>query len=305
MCTTTIVTPGATVDGSMFVTHSDDNDLGDERLIYVPAADHEPGSQRPVYPWLVGYPRLVCAGRSPAYDIPGFAPTEPLGYIPQAAHTYAYYDADYGIMNEHQLCFGECTDAAQKYERQEGDADHLFYSAELSRVALERCKTAREAVELMGELIDTYGYYGTGETLPLGDPEEAWVFEMCAVPDGKGLWVAKKVPDGEVFVAANEFRIRDVDPDDPDMPFSPNLFSEAERLGWWSPDDGPLDWLQTVSWGEYNHPYYSLRRVWSVLNRVNPSKKLSAWVKDGYTREYPFSIKPEKPLTLKDVMGLH
>ncbi len=312
MCTTIIVTPGATVDGSMFVTHSDDNDLADERLIYVPAADHEPGSTRPVYPRLIGYPRLVCKGRGPAYDTladetPGYAPTEPLGYIPQVEHTYAYYDSDYGIMNEHQLCFGECTNAAQKYNRDPGDADHLFYSIELSRVALERCKTARDAVELMGQLIDTYGYHGVGETLPVADPTEGWVFEMCSVPDGKGLWVAKRVPDGEVFVAANEFRIREVITDDPDnMLFSPNLFSETAKLGWWDPALGlPLDWQRAVSYGEYFHPYYSLRRVWSVLNRVNPLLNLPAWVEDGYTDVYPFSIKPEKALTIEDVMGLH
>ncbi len=306
MCTTIIVTPGATVDGSMFVTHSDDNDLADERLVYVPAADHELPSLRPVYPLLVGYPRFVCKERGPAYDIPGYSPTEPLGFIPQVAHTFAYYDSDYGIMNEHQLCFGECTDAAQKYDCELGDAEHLFYSAELSRVALEQCKTASDAVDLMGDLIDTYGYYGTGETLPVGDPTEGWVFEMCAVPGGKGLWVAKRVPDGEVFVAANEFRIREVVLDDPDnMRYCPNLRSELERLGWWKEDDGPVDWLRAVSYGEYNHPYYSLRRVWSVLRRVNPALNLPAWVKDGYTDAYPFSIKPEKPLALEDVMGLH
>ncbi len=309
MCTTIIVTPGATVDGSMFVTHSDDNDLADERLVYVPAADYEPGSLRPVYPLLVGYPRLVCKGRGPAYETPGFPPTEALGYIPQVEHTFAYYDNDYAVMNEHQLCFGECTDAAQReaYTREEGDADHLFCSPELGRVALEQCKTAREAVVLMGHLIDTYGYYGPGETLPVGDPTEGWVFEMCAMRDGKGLWVAKRVPDGEVFVAANEFRIREIILDDPEnFLYSPNLLVEAEKQAFQHLDEGlMLDWLRLVSHGEYNHPYYSLRRVWSVLNRVNPALNLPPWVKDGYTDAYPFSIKPEKPLALEDVMGLH
>lgn len=311
MCTTIIVTPGATTDGSMYVTHSDDNELSDERLVYVPAADHPAKSKRPVYPHLTGYPRLVCEGVAPPYDLSDFKKTEPLGYIPQVAHTFAYYDSCYGIMNEHQLCFGECTDAAQKYERKNGDAKHLFYSAELSRVALERCKTAREAITLMGDLIDKYGYYGTGETLPVGDTKEAWVMEMCAVPDGKGLdgkglWVAKKVRDGEIWVGANTFTIREIDTDDKDnFMYSPKLFEVAEQLSWWNPKEGMLDWLKTASWGEYSHPYYSLRRIWSVLSRANPSLDLPPYVENGYTREYPFSVEPEKPMHLKEVMALH
>ncbi len=305
MCTTIIVTPGATVDGTMYVTHTDDNMLADQRLVFVPAADHKPGSRRPVYPALLEYPRLVCKERGPGYDIPRFKRTKPVGDIPQVDHTYAYYDGSFGIMNEHQLCIGECSNCAQKYEGPKGDSKHLFYTPELSRVALERCTKAREAVELMGKLIDQYGYYDCGETLLVGDPKEAWVFEICAVPKGKGLWVAKKVPDGHIFAAANNFRIREAEPDKPDeMLYSPNLFSEVKRLGWESRDkEGRLDWAKTVSYGEYRHPYYSLRRVWSIFRRANPSLHLPAWVKEGFA--YPFSIKPGKKLKLEDVIELH
>jgi dipeptidase len=316
-CTTILVTPGATANGSLIVTHSDDNELMDQRFIYVPAADHEPGSLRPVYcsACALGefkqynsffYPRLVAPERAPGYDTPDYPASVPLGYIPQVPHTYAYFDGSYGIMNEHQLMIGECTDGA-KIQPNPDPKKRLFYSSELSRVALERCTTAREAVELMGELIDTYGYYGTGETLLVGDPNEGWVFEMCGDDiDGiGGLWVAKRVPDGELFVAANEFRIREIDPNDPDILYCKNLFKSAEAHGWWKPSDGPLDWLKTVSLGEYNHPYYSLRRVWRVLSMAAPSLELSPWVEDGYTKDYPFSVKPDKLLTVSDVMELH
>ena len=84
-------------------------------------------------------------------------------------HTYGYYDANYAVMNEHQLMFGECTDGA-KVQLEPEPGKRIFYSAELSRVAAERCTTAREAVALIGRLIDTYGYYGTGETLPIAEP---------------------------------------------------------------------------------------------------------------------------------------
>lgn len=314
-CTTMLVTKGASADSSVFVAHSDDSELFDPRLVYVPAADHKPGEKRPVYydavslgskPKYHSYTlhRYVGDDRGPTYDEPSKPPSIPLGYIPQVEHTYAYYDGSYAIMNEHQLMFGECTDGA-KVMSEPKPGQRIFYSAELSRVAAERCKTAKEAVLLIGELIEKYGYYGTGETLPIADTEKGWVIEMAPSPEGTGgLWVAKKVPDGEVFVAANEFRIREVDPDDPDMLYSENLHSIAKKHGWWN-GEGKLDWLATVSKGEYNHPYYSLRRVWRLQSRLAPSREMSPWVEDGFTKTYPFSIKPDEKLKVRDVMSLY
>ena len=311
-----LVTKGASQDGSVIVAHSDDSELFDQRLVFVPAADHEPGSLRPVYydasalgerPEYQSYlvRRYVGTDRGPTYMDPTQPQSIPLGSIPQVAHTYAYYDGSYAIMNEHQLMFGECTDGS-KLQPDPVPGKLIFYSAELSRVAAERCTKAREAVELIGHLIETYGYYGTGETLPIGDTEEGWVIEMAPSPEGKGgLWVAQKVPDGEVFVAANELRIREVDPDDPNMLYCKDLHAIAQKHGWWKPEDGKLDWLRTVSQGEYSHPYYSLRRVWRLQARMAPSQELSPWVKDGFTKAYPFSIKPDHKLSVRDVMGLY
>jgi dipeptidase len=315
-CTTMLVTKGASTDGSVIVAHSDDSEMFDPRLAYVPAADHKPGSLRPVYydasslgdrPDYHGYllRRYVGTERGPVYVAPDFPQSIPLGYIPQVEHTYAYFDGTYAIMNEHQLMFGECTDGA-KIQAEPVPGKLIFYSAELSRVAAERCKTAREAVELIGHLIETYGYYGTGETLPIGDPNEGWVIEMAPSPENSGgLWVAKKIPDGEVFVAANEFRIRDIDTNDTSFLYCKDLHAIARKHGWWKPEDGPLDWLRTVSEGEYSHPYYSLRRIWSLQSRIAPSLNLSPWVKDGFTRDYPLTIKPDKKLSARDVMGLY
>jgi dipeptidase len=315
-CTTMLVTKGASQDGSVIVAHSDDSELFDQRLVYVPAADHKPGSLRNVYydaaslgerPEYHGslLQRYVGADRGPTYVDPHKPQSIPIGAIPQVAHTYAYFDGSYAIMNEHQLMFGECTDGT-KIQPEPVPGKLIFYSAELSRVAAERCKTAREAVELIGSLIETYGYYGTGETLPVGDTKEGWVIEMAPSPEGEGgLWVAKKVPDGEVFVAANELRIREIDPDDPDMLYAEDLHAIAEKHGWWNPEDGKLDWLRTVSLGEYSHPYYSLRRVWRLQSRMAPSRKQSPWVTDGFTKQYPFSIKPDKKLGVRDVMNLY
>ncbi len=315
-CTTMLITKGASADGSMMVAHSDDSEMFDNRLAYVPAADHQPGDVRPVYydPASLGnrpqynantLRRYVGTHRGPVYVDDSLPQSIPLGYIPQVAHTYAYLDGSYGLMNEHQLMMGEATNGS-KVTLEPEPGKRIFYSAELSRVAMERCKTARCAVETMGKLIDEYGYYGTGEVLPIADTEEGWVFEMAPSPEGvKGLWVAKKVPDGEIFVAANEFRIRDIDPDDPDTLYSANLFEVAEKYGWWHPDQGTMDWLPTVSEGEYSHPYYSLRRVWRLQSRIAPSLNLSPWVKDGFTRDYPFTIKPDRKLSVEDVINLY
>lgn len=304
-CTTFLVTKGASTDGSILVGHSDDNELADERIVYVPARDYPEGAKRPIY--LMGdgyYPRLVAPDGPEPYRIGG-KPTRILGYIDQARHTYAYFDGLYGIMNEHQLAIGECTNSTYFY--QDFDSEKRIMSIrELSDIALERCANARDAILLMGSLAEQYGYYDFGETLLVADKEEGWVFEITSTPEGtSALWVAKKVPDGEVFVAANQFRIREVIPNDPDMLYSSNLFQVAKKQNWWnSTSVKPLDWLRCVCPGEFDHPYYSLRRVWRVFSRINPSLQLSPWVNNPYTKAYPFSIKPEKKLTLQDAMAL-
>jgi dipeptidase len=312
-----IFTKGATADGSMMVTHSDDDELSDQRIIFVPAQDHVSGSIRGVIDGTnVSYPRIVSKERGPGYETSGWPETPLIGHIPQVRHTYAYFDGNYGIMNEHNLMFGECTNGA-KYEpnhvteeeaRKSGTHCRLFYSAELSRIALERCTKAREAVELMGSLIDTYGYFSTGETLLVADEDEGWVFEMCALPDDEyhSAWIAQRVPDGTVFVAANEFRIREIKEDDVNQIFSKLLLPGLKKLGWATLVNGSVDWLQSVSYGEYNHPYYSLRRVWRMFDRINPDLGLSPWVSGGgYTTDYPFSITPKTKLQTSDVFSLY
>ncbi len=316
-CTTMIITKGATKDGSVFIAHSDDSEMFDNRLVHVPAADHKPGSMRPVYYDAASLGsraeynantlrRYTGTHRGEIYIDNTMPQSIPLGFIPQVAHTYAYFDGSYGMMNEHQLMFGEATNAA-KLTVEPKPGKLIFYSAELSRVALERTKTAREAIKLIGHLIETYGYYGTGETLPVADKNEGWVIEIAPSPEGKGgLWVAKRIPDGEIFVSANEFRIREIDTNDPDILYSKDLHKIIKEHGWWDPKKGKLDWLKAVSsGGEALHPYATLRRIWRLQSKIAPSLKLSPWVKDGFTRQYPFSIKPDKKMEVLDVINLY
>jgi dipeptidase len=315
-CTVTLTGKKASLDGSVMVSHSDDG-LNDGRLIYVPAKDYKPGVLRPVYyahysldfkpQWgaTVSH-RIVSRDRAPGYNTPGDPLSAALGYIPQVSHTYAYFDANYGVINEHQLAMGECTDKAKVDPEPEANK-RIFYSAELSRVAMERCRTAREAIQLMGELIERYGYYGTGETLAIADPDEGWVMEMCGYDKNGtgGVWVAQRIPDDGFFVAANQFRIREVVQGSEDLLYSANIFEIAQQKGWWKPSDGPLDWARVYGDGEYHHPYYSLRRVWRVQSLVAPSKAASPWVEGAYTKAYPFTIVPDNKLNVADVFALH
>jgi dipeptidase len=315
-CTTVAVGSKATKDGSVIVSHSNDA-LRDARVVRVSAADHPKGSLRNVYyeqpacgylPEYGGvrYRNYVGKDRGTVYDT-GETPSKPIGTIPQVGHTYAYFESVYGIMNEHQLSIGETTCRAKVDNIKPDPEKRIFYSSSLARVALERCRKARNAVMLIGSLIDQYGYYGTGECLVLADTEEAWVIEMCGYDtDGSdGLWVAKRVPDDGFFVSANQFRIREVTKNSSDMMYSSNLFAVCEKKGWWKPEDGELDWAAAVGEGEYHHPYSSLRRVWRILSRVKPSANFSPYVKDALTSEYPFTVTPDKPLSVLDVISLH
>lgn len=302
-CTIFAVTPGASTDGSVYVGHTNDGvgkdwrNIDDVVVTHIPPGDHKPGDKRPIF-------FDPNSGSDAAGNKAADTSLSVLGYIDQVPHTYGYYTSSYGMINDQNLMSGECTD----YARYEPDAEaekRMFYSSELSNIALERCSKAKGAVELVGYLIETYGYYGTGETLIFADQEEAWVIEMCGSPEGTGgLWIAQKIPDGEIFVAANEFRIREVVQGSPDMLYSTDLFRIVEDAGWWSPSDGPLDWLEAVSYGEYAHPYYSLMRVWRLQDQLAPSLNLSPYVEDSYTKAYPFTIKPDEKVNFSTALNM-
>lgn len=308
-CTTFVVTREASEDGSVFVGHSNDgfgsglvyNRIREDMVSFrhVPARDHPEGAMRQVvYDPNSGGEFL---GEAPSSG----AETVVIGEIPEVNHTYAYITGSYGIINEHQLMTGECTDYAKIHPGAE-KGKRIFYSSELSNIALERCKTAREAVLLIGDLIETYGYYGTGETLIFADPADAWVIEMCGgTPEGTGgYWAAQQIEPGEIFVAANEFRIRELSADNPRQIFSENLARDAEKMGWWNASDGPLDWAAVFGIGEYSHPYYSQARVWRIFDRLAPSLSLSPYVDGPFSTAYPFSIRPDEPVNITRALSL-
>ena len=225
-CTAYAAGKDATTDGSVMVSHSDDGaGASDSRVSFVPAADHAPGSVRPIWPDVEDWPRFVGDARGATYlPADGQAPTAPIGSIPQVAHTYAYLDGNYAVQNECQLSFGEST-ASAAFGKTAGavgtpGGKALFSVNELTRVAAERVCSAREAIQLMGSLAEAHGFYGAdggaGEVLMVGDVDEAFVFHILSDPSGTGaIWVAQRVPDDHVAVVANAFTVRQVAFDDP------------------------------------------------------------------------------------------
>jgi dipeptidase len=197
----------------MFAGHTNDgfgpgilgHELTDERnkLAYIPAATHLKNGK------LIEPKRAVQYDPNSGSDDQsggGKSGSSVVSYIDEVEKTYGYLTGSYGIINEHQLMCSECTDFA-RMKADYSPGKRIFYSSELSNIALERCSGARQAIETVGELIDEHGIYGTGETLIFADTKEAWALEMCSrTLDGcKDLWVAKRVPDGEVFAASNTF----------------------------------------------------------------------------------------------------
>jgi dipeptidase len=227
-----------------------------------------------------------------------------IGHIPQVPHTFASLEGLYGIINEKQVAIGESTCGSRFFAGPNGDSCTMCTSlldvSELSRLAMERASTAREAIQIMGDLAVQYGFYGSewdpsddttyleaAEALTVTDPHEAWIFHVSSDDTAtSAVWAAQRVPDGHVSVVANQFTIRTIDPaaSADDMMFSSNLWTVAERAGLWSPDQGTLlDFAGAFSVrpGDTPHYAYSTRRVWRVLDLAAPSLKLSP-----YTNRY-------------------
>lgn len=321
-CTVFVVGKDASADGSVMCSHSNDGEFDtDPRLVKVPASEFAPGDVRPIYYSPESYPRYVGHDRG----IPEYYPKEgedheafePIGCIPQVPKTYAYLEETYGAVNEMQVGIGESTcsgvfGATAIHQHPNGTA--LFSIDELSKIAMERASTAREAVQLMGDLAVAHGFYGAGEfegtaeSLAVTDPNEAYIFHILPDPTGKSaIWAAERVDDDKFAVIANMFVIRGVDPDDTDrFLMSESVHTVATEYGWWSPEDGLLDFTKVYSDGEYAHKYYSGRRMWAAYRLAAPSKNLPSDYTDLQSDPvYPFAAVPDVPLTERDLFRFH
>ena len=243
-CTNFLITKGASVDGSTMITYAADSHVLYGELYYQPAADHAPGAMRDVYEWDTG---------------------KFMGRIPEVAHTYSVV----GNMNEFQLAIGETTyGGREELAKQEGaiiDYGSLIY------IALQRAKTAREAIKVMTDLVETFGYASSGESFSISDPEEVWILEMIGKGNGEkgAVWVAQRVPDGYICGHANQARITTFPMNDPkNCIFAKDVISFAHEKGWFEGKNKDFSFSDIYAPVDFGGARFCDARVFAGFNKV-------------------------------------
>jgi dipeptidase len=281
-CTSFLVSPGATTDGSAIITYAADSHTFYGALQVKPASTHPKGAMREVHEWDTG---------------------KRLGEIPEVPYTCAVV----GNMNEHQVAIGETTFGGRKeLINPEGRVDY----GSLMYVALERARTAREAIQVMTGLAEEHGYSSAGESFSISDPREAWILEMVGTGKTMGpkgaLWVARRLPDGHVSAHANQARIRRIPRNDRGTLLGKNVISFARQKGWFKGPDHDFSFADAYAPLTYEALRVCELRVWSAFRRVSASaQQYLPYVRgvEGST-PLPFSIKPDRKLTVHAVMEL-
>ena len=243
-CTNFLVGKDASVDGSTMISYAADSYALYGYLHFAPAADHAPGAMREVNDWDTG---------------------KPLCSIPQVPHTYNVV----GNMNEHQLTIGETTWGGRpELEIGEGiDYGSLMY------IALERCKTAREAIKCMTDLVAEYGYASSGESFSIADPNEVWMMELI----GKGkvekgaVWVATRIPDDCIAAHANQARITTINfKDKENWMWSKDVVKFARKQGYFTgKKDEDFNFQEAYAPYDFSGLYVCEARVWSFFRKFS------------------------------------
>ncbi|MBM3285115.1 MAG: hypothetical protein FJY81_04520 [Candidatus Aminicenantes bacterium] len=307
-CTVIIVGKNASTDGSVMTTHTCDCGLCDWTFRYIPAADHPAGSTRKIYhidQFRTWPPDSGLKWERYKDDFAGLE-------IPQVPHTYGYIHGAFGYMNDMQVAIGESTIGCHR-KMENPTPSAKFDITMLTLIAMERAKTAREAIKIMGELGEKYGYgfTDTGEMLAVADPNEVWIFEIMPVgplwtpESGKpgAVWCAQRVPDDHVSVCPNESRIGEIDLQNKDyFMASPNVTQFAIDQKLYDPRSGkPFNWKRAYSPTEASavSSNGSRVRLWRFFDLVAPSAKFSP---ETPNMDLPFSIKPDRKLSVYDVM---
>ena len=285
-CTSIQVGRLATVDGSVITCHTCD---GPYRQ-WVSIVPHQTWPERSMTKIYSGKMHT----ETPT-DLRGIVQT---GEIPQVPETLRYLNTAYPALNEAGLAIGETTIGGR---RELINNEGMFMIEELERIALERCKTAREAVKLIGALVKDYGYGDDGECITIADGKEVWQLEiMGAGPLEKGaVWAAVRIPDDQVGISANIPRIPEIDLKNPDRYMaSENVFQVAQDMGWWDPKSGkPFKFWEAYGSGR-GKPFST--REFFVFNTFAPSLKLSLDM-----AELPFSVKPDKKVSVRDILAIY
>ncbi len=280
-CTSILVTKGASADGATYVTYAADSHELYGDLPVTRAGQHPPGELREVHEWDSG---------------------KFLGRIRQAPVTYHVV----GNMNEHQVSIAETTFGGRK-ELVDPEAKVDYGS--LMYIALERARTAREAIQVMTDVVAEYGYASSGESFSIADPNEAWILEM--VGKGKGrkgaVWVARRVPDGFVSAHANHARIRTFPLDEPKTTlYAKDVVAFAREKGWFQGKDEEFSFADAYAPLSFGALRFCDARVWSVFRRAAPSAALPFEMVSGAPGQprLPLWVKPDRPLAVRDVMAL-
>ncbi|HRW54502.1 MAG TPA: C69 family dipeptidase [Phycisphaerae bacterium] len=279
-CTNFIITKGASVDGSTMITYAADSHVLYGELYHTPARQHLPGEMLRVYEWDTG---------------------KYLGDIPQVPVTYNVV----GNINEHQVSIGETTWGG-RHELQDPKA--IMDYGSLMYIGLQRAKTARELIQVITDLVEKYGYYSSGESMSIADPNEAWILEIISKgPDEKGaVWVARKIPDGYISGHANSPRIRQFPLNDPDTLYAKDVIAFARSKGYFDGADADFSFADAYGPDDFGALRFCESRVWCMFHRAAPSLNLPADRAKGDMKAEPVPlwIKPDRKLSARDVMEL-
>ena len=279
-CTNFIVGKKASVDGSVICTYNADDYGLFINLCHYPAGTHPKGTMRKIFNW----------------DTNKYQ-----GVIPEAPQTYNVI----GNINEFQVSIAETTYGGR--EEMEDSTGILDYGS-LIYLALQRSKTAREAIQVMTTLAQTYGYNSGGETFTICDPNEAWIMEMMGKgPGSKGVvWVALRVPDDAICAHANQSRITKFNMNDKaNVLYSKDVVSFARSKGWFTGKDKDFSWRDTYAKPTFGGRRFCDARVWSFFNHfANDFDKYLPWAlgKDKDAEDMPLWIVPNKKVSVQDVM---
>lgn len=288
-CTNLMVTRGASKDGSSMVSYSADSHTRYGTLVHYPAKTYPAGSMVKIYEW--GKDRY-------------------LGEIPQVEKTYSVI----GNMNEHQLIIGESTWGGVKTQF---DPDGLLDYGSLIYLALQRARTAREAIVVITELADKYGYASTGESLSIADTEEVWFMEMIGrapkIVNGENInkgmvWVAIKLPDGAISAHANQARITTFSLNDPDnCLYSQDVITHAREQGLFKGRDSQFSFADAYGPATPSTIRGCDARVWSFFNKhgkEDMGKYLEYALGDPSKERMPLYVWPKEKLSVKDVADM-
>jgi len=286
-CTSIMAGRLATADGSVITSHTCDSWYRTWMAVE-PAADYPRDTVMSIYEGLMHTDH--------AKDMTG---AKEKGQIPQARHTYRFLNTAYPCLNEKQLGMGETTIGGRDtLQNKEG----MFMIEELSRVALQRCTTAREAIRLMGQLVKEYGYGDSGECLTIADPKEVWIFEIFGEGPSKkgGVWAAQRIPDDEIAVSANISRIGRLDLSDTNhFMASDNVYDVARKLKLWDGKEEFSFWKVYSGGNYFKEPKnYSVRELY-IMQQLAPSAAFT-----DSLEELPLSVRPEKKVSVADVARL-